>query len=90
MLRGEMCWLRHTVILLPADFGSYNAGFPNGGFSCAETLLQSLNLAEKLSAEMSEVITIIFSKRVSCSALKAAPCTASAYHMIADARASWG
>ena len=42
-------------ILLAVEIGSRNAGFPSGGFSCAEALLQSLNLAERLPAEESKV-----------------------------------
>ena len=53
-------------MVLAVETESRNAGFPSGGFSCAEALLQSLNLAERLPAEESEVITDITSWSVQC------------------------
>ena len=52
-------------MVLAIDIGSCNAGFPSGGFSCAEALLQSLNLAERLPAKDSEVIPTMLSRSVS-------------------------
>ena len=52
-------------MVLAVNIGSCNAGFPSGGFSCAEALLQSLNLAERLLAEDSEVIPTMLSPSVS-------------------------